>query len=253
MNLLKDFTKFEKIWVTLFTLIILGTTGWFSYLYTDYTSMQNVILNWVISPISAITGIICVVLAAKGKMATFYWGLVNCATYGYIAYTGGVYGDAIINLLYFLPLQFLGMFIWSKKMSGGTVKSELLKRPIVTAVLALLAWFGFTKLLTSVDSFLTSAFSQNSAFYDAVPKGVGPLLDASTEIGQIFGQILMTFAKAEQWLFWIAINVISVYMWAMIIISDPTTAAFAVPTLVMWLGYLGNSFYGWSQWKKRAI
>jgi len=252
MKILKDFTQFEKIWVSLFTVLILGTTAWFSYLYTDYGSLSNIALNWLISPLSALTGIFCVVLAAKGKISTFTWGVVNTLSYGLIAYLGGVYGDAIINLFYFLPLQFVGLVVWKKKMNGETVRSEALKRPLVTVVLALLAWVGFTKLLSGADSFLSRTFNQSSSFYDAMPAGVGPFLDSSTEVGQFFGQILMTFAKWEQWIFWIVINCVSVFMWASIIIYDKTTLPFAAPTLLMWIGYLGNSFYGLTQWKKRA-
>jgi nicotinamide mononucleotide transporter len=116
MKILKDFTKFEKIWVSLFTVLILGTTAWFSYLYTDYGSLWNIALNWLISPLSALTGIFCVVLAAKGKISTFTWGVVNTLSYGTLALVTGIYGDAIINLLYFLPLQFVGLVVWKKKM-----------------------------------------------------------------------------------------------------------------------------------------
>lgn len=80
--------KFEKVWVSIFTLLILGATIRFSMMYTDYSSTESILLNWVVSPLSAITGIVCVVLAAKGKINTFFWGIVNCITYGYVAYKG---------------------------------------------------------------------------------------------------------------------------------------------------------------------
>lgn len=251
MNLFKDFTKFEKIWVSLFTILILGTTIWFSYLYTDYSSVLNIALNWVISPLSALTGIFCVVLAAKGKISTFTWGVVNTLSYGGLAFYSGVYGDAIINLFYFLPFQFIGLIVWKKKMNGETVKSDALKHPILTILLAGLSWFGFSKLLNGTDGFLSQTFNQNSIFYDALPKGVGSFIDASTEVMQFFGQLLMTAAKWEQWVAWIITNIVSIFMWAVIALSDKTSLPYAVPTLIMFLGYLINSFYGMREWKKR--
>ena len=106
-SFMKDFTRFEKIWVSVFTLCIMLTTLYFSYTMTDYSSIENVILNWLISPLSAVTGIVCVVLCAKGKISTFAWGVINCLTYGYISYKSGVYGDTIINLLYFLTIKLI--------------------------------------------------------------------------------------------------------------------------------------------------
>lgn len=250
-NFINGFTKLEKIWVSVFTAAILGSTMWFSWLYTDWTSWQNVGLNWIVSPISAITGILCVVLAAKGKISTFTWGIVNCLTYGLVAYMGGVYGDAIINLLYFLPMQFVGLHFWKKNMNGDTVKSKAMKHPKLTVVLTLLGWFGFTQLLSNADLWLVQNFAQQSAFYSAMPFGIGPALDASTEVFQFLSQILMTAGKAIQWLGWAVVNVVSVFMWVMILVADPTTASFAVPTLIMWIAYLCNSLYGYAQWKSR--
>lgn len=252
MNILKDFTKFEKIWVTIFTLLIMGTTIYFSSTMTDYTSMENIILNWLISPASAIAGIFCVVLCAKGKISTFTWGVINTLTYGYIAFKGGVYGDMIINLLYFLPLQFVGFKVWKTKMSGDTVKSSFLKHPIITAIGALVFWLGFSILLDKVDGFFTGAMKKSSAFYTLMPGKLGVFLDSFTEVGQFFGQYLLTIAKVEQWIFWFLINLVSIFMWVCIIIGDPTSLPYAVPTLVMWCAYTCNCIYAWGLWTKGA-
>lgn len=253
MNLLKEFSKFEKIWVSIFTLMIMATTLYFSFTMTDYTSMSSVLLNLVISPVSAIAGIFCVVLCAKGKISTFIWGTLNTITYGYIAYVGGVYGDMIINLFYFLPLQLVGFLVWKNKMDGKEVRSTLLKHPILTAVGALLSWVVFATVLDKVDTWFTGAMKKSSTFYTLLPGKLGVYLDSFTEIGQFFGQYLLTIAKVEQWLFWIVINVVSIFMWVVIIIGDKTTIPFAVPTLIMWVAYFINSFYGMIMWKRRVV
>jgi nicotinamide mononucleotide transporter len=41
-------------------------------------------------------------------------------------------------------------------------------------------------------------------------------------------------------------------MWGFIIKADPTSLAYAVPTMIMWIGYLVNSIYGLILWVKRA-
>lgn len=246
-------TKFEKVWISIFTLLILGSTIKFSLMYTDYKDMSSILLNWVISPVSAITGIICVVLAAKGRISTFFWGIINCVTYGYVAYKGGVYGDTIINLLYFLPLQFVGLVIWKKKMTkDDIVESSMIKHPIGVIVGYLAIWVLFSKLLENTDHFLSSAMKKSSTFYGTMPKGWGVIMDSFTEIGQFFGQWLLTIARAEQWIFWILVNVVSIVMWGFIIKADPNSLPYAIPTMLMWIGYLVNSFYGLFLWMKRV-
>ena len=62
----------------------------------------------------------------------------------------------------------------------------------------------------------------------------------------------MAFALAEQWLFWIVINIIAVLMWGVVIQANPGTIAWALPILVMWIAYLINSIFGWMNWRKGA-
>jgi nicotinamide mononucleotide transporter len=104
---IKDWNKFEKVWLFSFLAIIIAATVYSSATGTDYSSTENILLNWVVSPISAVTGILCVVLAAKGKISNWAYGIVNSVLYGYLAYRSGYYGDAIINIIYFLPTQFI--------------------------------------------------------------------------------------------------------------------------------------------------
>jgi nicotinamide mononucleotide transporter len=83
-------------------------------------------------------------------------------------------------------------------------------------------------------------------------KFLGSIFDASTEILQVIATILMTLAYAEQWIMWIAINILSILMWLSVIIAEPTSLAWAVPTLIMWVAYLVNSFYGYVVWIRGA-
>jgi len=64
---------------------------------TDYGDVGSMLLNGVISSVSAITGILCVVPATKGKLSSWIYGIVNSVLYGYLAYRTGYHGDAIIN------------------------------------------------------------------------------------------------------------------------------------------------------------
>jgi nicotinamide mononucleotide transporter len=80
----KNWTWFEKILVSLITILVMGSTFYFSYT-TPYKNLFELVLNWIISPVAAITGIVCVVLVAKENITNYYWGFVNALTYGAIA------------------------------------------------------------------------------------------------------------------------------------------------------------------------
>lgn len=81
-----DLSNYEKTWMVSFLLIIFTVTLYSGLMSTDYGSLESVMLNLLISPISAITGIICVLLVAKGKITNYAWGIVNVITYSYISF-----------------------------------------------------------------------------------------------------------------------------------------------------------------------
>ena len=89
--MLKDWTVFEKTWLFLASLVITGLS-----LFWDET---------FIGFIASISGIICVVLVAKGKISSYAFGTVNAVAYGYVAYTYGLYGEAQLNWIFYLPLD----------------------------------------------------------------------------------------------------------------------------------------------------
>lgn len=259
---MKNWTIFEKYWLAIFTALILGSTVYFSYGGTDYTNVHSVLLNWLISPVSAITGVICVVLVAKGKISNYVWGTVNCITYGYVAYYAGYYGDMIINLFYFLPFQLIGWIWWSKNLKAGT-KDQVKMRGMNPLQIVLVTIFGSISAalvglgLFNIDHWFVNYMKRNVSIYSYIDtltgvKYLGSLGDASTEILQIIAQILMTLYYTEQWVMWIAVNIITILMWSAVYLADPTSAPWVIPTIIMWVAYLINSFYGLYNWSKES-
>jgi nicotinamide mononucleotide transporter len=257
-GILKKLNMFEKIWLISFLVIVVSVTIFFSVSGTNYSSLDSIALNWIISPLSAITGIVCVVLAAKGNKWNYAWGLVNCVTYGYLSYRSGYYGDMILNLFYFLPFQFIGYFWWQKHLKNNSNEDVKMRR----LGLKQMVWITFGGLIATivvglalfqVDNWFVNVMKRNISIYSYINNVfhvpfLGSICDASTEILQILGQILMTWAFAEQWIMWILTNVITIAMWYAVIVADIKTIAWALPTLIMWIAYLVNSVYGYVNW-----
>ena len=64
---------------------------------------------------SAITGVFCVVLVAHGNLWNYLFGLVNVTTYAYLSYTSNLLWVCLLNLLYYLPMQFYGFYVWTRR------------------------------------------------------------------------------------------------------------------------------------------
>ena len=102
-------------------LLLIGFTTYFAI--TDKESSN---LYLIVNSISAICGVFCVVLCATGKKSQYYFGFVNIASYIVIAMIGKYYGQVALNALYYLPTQFIGMYMWKKHMNEAEniVKSK---------------------------------------------------------------------------------------------------------------------------------
>lgn len=262
MNI-KQWGKFEIIWLVSFISIILTTTIIFSAANTDFTNMQSIFLNWFISPISALTGIISAILVAKGKISNYAWGLVNTVAYAYLAYMGGYYGDMIIYLFWNAPMRIIGFLSWKKKLKQNSKTDVRMRRMtwkqiIFTLIVCTAGIIIFGMLLESIDHWFIDIMQRNQSIYRYFEnifgvKYVGSMIDSSTVIFQIAGIILMTMAFTEQWLIWIIANSISIMMWTVVIIADPSCVSWAMPTLVMWIAFLINSVYGYANWMKGVV
>ena len=260
MKSFSSLSKFEKIWFAVFSSIILVTTLWFSYTGTNYADWKSILLNWVVSPLSALTGVACVVLVAKGNINNWWWGLINSITYGIVAWVGGYYGDWMINWFFFIPTQIIIYFVWKNNFANADLGLVKMKRfnwkssslvviggVVATTVLAL--------FLQSADTWFFKALARVSPFYGIISTKtgiplLGPLMDSSTVVFQIIAEILLIACMSEQWIFWAATNVVSIAIWAIIAIGDPTSYAYSIPTLVMWVAFLINSINGLVRWYK---
>jgi nicotinamide mononucleotide transporter len=70
-----------------------------------------------ISTIASISGVICVVLVAKGHIANYIFGLIQVSLYVYISWQSRYWGEVMLNGLYYIPMQFIGFLSWRNRVS----------------------------------------------------------------------------------------------------------------------------------------
>lgn len=186
----------------------------------------------ILGIISSITGVVCVVMTAKGHISCYYWGLINIATYIVIAYMASLYGEVMLNALYYLPMQFIGIYLWKKNMNK---EDDLVKASIMTKKEYLL----YT--LISIVGIIGYGF-----FLKAIG-GAQPFVDSITTTLSVISMYLSVKRFKEQWILWIIVDIVSVYMWVLALLKGEANSAVMV---LMWSAYLINAFYGLINWNK---
>ena len=189
---------------------------------------------------AAITGVLCVVLVAKGSIWNYLFGLVNVSLYAYISYKASLYGDAALNALYYLPMQFIGWWQWRRRgaamsaAEAGDSGVQVKARRFTWKQRAIL-FLGCAVAVVAVGFLL---------------KHVGdpqPFKDSTTTVLSIVAQMLMALAFMEQWALWIITNIVSVVMWCVCVSRGEAHAGVMV---IMWVFYLLNSINGMRVWMK---
>jgi nicotinamide mononucleotide transporter len=208
---------FEKFWLASFILVALSLT----VVWQDTPFGFSVFL----------TGVICVVLAAKGNIWTYLFGAYNSLGYAWISYQNGLFGEMMLNGFYYLPMQIVGWYLWKDLIRNNTVLMRKLswKAVTVVALSCIVATAGYGILLSNLAG-------QNT-----------PFIDALTNVLSIVAMILMAQRFREQWVLFICINILSVIMWSFRFASGSLDAA---TMIVMWSAYLINSIYGLIKWYK---
>lgn len=217
----------------------LNTFDWFLILGTTAVSIASSLLGegWdTIGFIVAVTGIINLVLCAKGNSWNYLFGIVYNAIYVYIAWKSRLYADSAIYLLYYLPMQFIGWVQWKRNSNAesGAVNATHLTRPQAIILL------GLACALIPLFAALLSL----PAIGDAQP-----WLDSVTTVVSILAMYMMVKAIAEQWYIWIVLDAVQVAKWTTATVRGEEHAALM---LVMFAFFLANAVYGLIQWNRLA-
>lgn len=223
MNILKKIAAYMTPFQWFEVLGVIGFTIYFAVI-----DKESEIWYTIISSIAAIAGIFCVVLCAAGRKSQYYWGFINIAGYVAVSWMMKFYGEVMLNALYYLPTQFLGLYLWNKHSAQeeGFVKCRRLSplwTCILLAVSALGIW-GYKCLLTALGG--------NAAW-----------LDSASTVISIVANALMVLRFREQWLLWIIVDAVTVVMWL-------GTGDYIMTA--MWAFYLLNAVYGFVTWTRKS-
>lgn len=184
----------------------------------------------IIAVMSATCGILYTIFAGKGKISCYFFGILGSAFYIYLAFFNKLFGNLILYLGYYLPMEIIGIFKWKnhlKEDSNEIKKTQLtLKERIYYLAVTVLA-------VILLDIFLIKIGGKNHT------------LDSITTVLSIVGMYLTVKRCIEQWVVWFAVNLIEIIIWTNILLSGQKVYA----TIIMWGFYLILSVYFFTRWQ----
>jgi nicotinamide mononucleotide transporter len=196
---------------------------------------MNDLLNFFVEPyqtasalhislelIAAIFGVMSVVYAKKENILVFPTGIISTALYVYLLVQWDLYGDLIINI-YYTIMSIYGWYMWSRivdekqhhlpvSTTNNLDKLKTFGIFLFTSIFVIVVYrhydvmpnhLNFTE---SIEYAVTNLTAGNLEDF----RKITPFLDTFTTGIFFAGMWLMANKKIENWLFWIAGNIVSI-------------------------------------------
>jgi nicotinamide mononucleotide transporter len=186
------------------------------------------LLEWSpLEGVAAVFGVVSVYLSTRQNIWSWPTAIVNVGLYTVVFYQGRLYGQMGLQPVY-LALSVYGWYQW---LHGGERRSELKvsRAPgriwLVVAAFNLTAWLLLAAILRRTDAAL-------------------PWLDALLTTTSLVAQWMMTRKILDNWLLWIAVDVVYVPMF----ISQKLYA-----TAMLYAAFLVLAIRGFVDWRRSLL
>ncbi len=215
-------------------------SGWKSYevaiiIFSVAVILYNAIFlhDNIIAVLSSICGILYTIIAGKGKVSCYFFGLAGSGCYITLAFLNALWGNALLYLCYYIPMQILGIFKWKKHLKSDT--AEIIKSKLSYKNRLFFVLVSFVGCFLSI--YILKYFNDKS-----------PVIDGITTFLSVLGMYFTVRRLTEQWIVWIVVNGLSFIMWLNIVLNGSKVYS----TLVMWGVYFILAIYFYVTWNKET-
>ena len=185
----------------------------------------------LIAIVSAVCGITYTFLAGKGLPKCYLFGLTGSCFDSFLSYQNALWGNLLLYAGYYVPMQIFGYFSWNKNLKESKPEIKKIKLPLKELIILV----SILLLLSLLVYFIL--YSLNDTH---------PVLDSITTVFSIGGMYLTVRRAIEQWVFWMGVTALSLFMWINVVING----AKAYSTVIMWAVYLILAVYFYYNWKR---
>lgn len=198
-----------------------------------------------IATVGALTGVVNVILSAKGSIWNYLFGLIDVLAMTAVTLESSLdnanptWGLFVLHAVFLLPMQFVGIWQWRKR-GAGSARSVNPRRLTSCGWMVVVACFV---ALIAVLYYVLDVFgTKGQDMFNVVI-----LFDTVVVALSIVGQVLMSLAYSDQWFIWISVNLCSVGLfWFKSRSSEPD--AYTVVYMVKYIFYFLNSLNGLRIW-----
>ena len=191
----------------------------------------------LVETLSVATGLACVYLATRAKIANFWVGYIYNILLFILFYQKGLYSSMLVQPISF-AINFFGHWRWThpakeEANSKRQLKITLLsvKERVFHTALMVLFMIVWGVVLTYLDDIFPSVFSEAKS----------PYLDAFVTGAILTAQYLSAQKKLDCWGVWFIVNITNITLYIL--------AGLAFLPMVS-AGYLILAFMGFAMWKK---
>lgn len=149
--------------------------------------------------IGTIASLICVYLAVKQNIWTWFWGVIGVAFFGPLFFHYQLYSDAGLQIAFFLPIQAVGYYWWKSK---GPKHNDDLPVSTIPVNWSLGIIIGIVAI-SGINGYLMDNYTDASF----------PYIDALTTWMSIVAQILMIKKYLESWILWVGMDIIAIFVY----------------------------------------
>ena len=161
---------------------------------------------------ATLTGLVAVILSVCENVWSWVLGLANVVLAFVMFYQIQLYPDMFLQIFFFIT-NIMGFWQWKyPKQQEANLRNELKISQLSLQQFSLYSLFGlFCTFLIgtfakNLSELIPELFSKPSAF---------PYMDSFTTVMSIFATFLLIRKKVEAWWMWLAIDIISTYMYFM--------------------------------------
>ena len=180
--------------------------------------------NWsIIESIAVFFSILYVVLAMKENIWCWWAAAISVILYIYICYSAQLYAETGLQFFYLL-MAIYGYFQWNKNDSNLKIQQWKTAKHLLILLLG--------AFLTFLMGFYFSIYT-NAAM---------PLVDSFTTVFSVFATFMVTKKVLGNWLYWIVIDAVSVYLYF---------SRGLQLTSLLFIAYTIIAVFGYLSWLKR--
>jgi nicotinamide mononucleotide transporter len=177
--------------------------------------------------IASFFGLIYILLATKQNNWCWPAAIISSSVYVFVFVFSKLYFDAILNL-YYVAMAFYGLYNWNKISNTKETQVSFSSKKFTSI------WITICAITSIALGYFAQKFTDAEFAY----------ADAFTTIFSFYATWLITQKRIDNWLFWIIINVVAIFMYYLKGLNF-TVGLFAV--------YLAFAVYGYYSWRNEYL